>query len=394
MDLLKRAVAPLVIFTLVVIAGFTIIGGGEDDARLTAYFPRTVSLYEGSDVRVLGVSVGTVEKIIPDGTRVRVEMTYDPEVRLPADARAMIISPAIVGDRYVQLTPAYTGGAEMPRNAVLESSSAVPLELDEIYANLDRLTVALGPNGANSGGALSDLLEVTAANFGGQGSQFNQTIRNFGRLSKTLDDNKEELFGAAAELQKFITTLADNDTTVRAFNDSLGRVSTLLAGERQELASSLENLATALTEVGGFVKENREILGTDIKGLNRFAKVLVRQRETLDETLRIAPLALNNLALTYNPDTGTLDTNANVGNLITEIENNPSAVLCALVSANDPDGSICDVIEGLPLPRAATLGPGTGSLYTSSSDATLGGLVPATDASPAVTTTAATGGQS
>ncbi|WP_170285910.1 MCE family protein [Nocardioides rubriscoriae] len=378
MNVLKRALAPLIILTLVAIAGFTLFGGGDDPKKLVAYFPRTVSLYEGSDVRVLGVSVGKVDKIVPDGTRVRVEMTYDASVKLPADAKAMLISPAIVGDRYVQVTPAYTGGKELSANAVLEANSTVPLELDEIYANLDRLTVALGPNGANADGALSDLLEVTAANFGGQGNQFNQTIKNFGRLSTTLDNNKEELFGAAAELQKFITTLADNDSTVRDFNDSLSRVSTLLADERQELAGSIKYLAVALDEVGRFVQDNRDVLRTDIKGIDRVAKVLVKQRAALDETLRIAPLALNNLQLTYNPDAGTLDTNANVGNLFTEIQSNPSAVLCALVSANDPDGSICDLIQSLPLPRAATFGPGTGSLYAASSDNTLGGLVPAT----------------
>lgn len=383
MNALKRAVVPLVIVILVVVAGLTLFKGGDEPNKLTAYFPRTVSLYEGSDVRVLGVAVGKVDKIVPDGTRVKVEMTYDADVKLPADARAMLISPAIVGDRYVQLTPAYTGGKELPRNAELEADSTVPIELDDIYANLDRLTVALGPNGANSDGALSDLLEVTAANFGGQGNQFNQTIQNFGRLSTTLDNNKDELFGAAAELQKFITTLADNDATVRNFNDSLSRVSTLLADERQELAGSLKNLAIALDEVGQFVQDNRQILGTDIKGLNRVAKVLVKQRAALDETLRIAPLALNNLQLTYNPDAGTLDTNANIGSLIGNIESDPTAVLCALVGANDPTGSICDLIRTLPLPRAATFGPGTGSLFTTTSDDTLGGIV------PAVTTTGA-----
>jgi phospholipid/cholesterol/gamma-HCH transport system substrate-binding protein len=377
MSIAKRALAPLVILALVVAAGLVFFRGGDEPNRLTAYFPRTVSLYEGSDVRVLGVAVGKVDKIVPDGTRVRVEMTYDADVRLPKTAKAMIISPAVVGDRYVQLTPAYTGGAEMPRDATLDASATVPLELDEIFGNLDRLTVALGPDGANSEGALSDLLEVTAKNFGGQGNQFNQTIKNFGRLSKTLDNNKEELFGAAAELQKFITTLADNDSTVRSFNDSLGRVSTLLADERQELAGSLKNLAIALDEVGNFVRDNREVLSQDIKGINRVAKVLVKQRTSLDETLRIAPLALNNLQLTYNPDTGTLDTNANIGNLLNEIGSNPTAVLCALVSANDPKGKLCDLIQSLPLPRAATFGPGTGSLYTARSDSTLGGIVPA-----------------
>ena len=84
----------------------------------------------------------------------------------------------------------------------------MPLELDQIYSSLNDLNVALGPDGANKNGALTDLLEVTADNFGGQGEQFHQTISNFSQLSQTLEDNKEELFGSAAQLEEFITTLA------------------------------------------------------------------------------------------------------------------------------------------------------------------------------------------
>ncbi len=372
----QRFAVPLVALLFVVVAGIVVFGGGDDAKKVTAYFPRTVSLYEGSDVRVLGVAVGTVDSIEPQGTQVKVEMTYDADVEIPAQASAMVISPAIVGDRYVQLTPAYTTGEVLPDNSVIEQDrNDVPLELDEIYSGLDRLTVALGPNGANSEGALSDLLQVTAANFGGQGEAFNQTIQDFSTLSETLDNNKDELFDSARELSGFITTLAENDDVVRDFNTSLGQVSTVLSEERQELAGALKNLAVALDEVGSFVQENRAVLGRNISGLDRVFKVFVRQRDNFEETLRIAPLALNNLALTYNPDAGTLDTNANIANLITNIEQNPTAVLCALVSANDPDGSTCDLIESLPLPRAATFGPGTGSSYGDRFDPTLGGFV-------------------
>jgi phospholipid/cholesterol/gamma-HCH transport system substrate-binding protein len=377
MSVLQRAAVPLVLVMLVVAAAVVMFTDREQDKTATAYFPRTVSLYEGSDVRVLGVPVGQVDSITPEGVMVRVEMSYDPEVNIPADARAAIVAPAIVGDRYVQLTPAWSKGDKVLADGARLglNDNQVPLELDEIYANLDRLTVALGPEGANSTGALTDLLRTTAANFDGQGENFNTTLDKFGDLSQTLDDNKEELFGSTAELQRFITTLAENDSTVRGFNDSLGRVSELLADERQELVAALRNLAVALDEVGGFVRDNRQILGKNITGLNRVAKVLVKQREALNETLRIAPLALNNLQLTYNPDTGTLDTNANFGNLIREITTNPSAVLCALVSANDEDGKLCDLIEGLPLPRAATFGPGTGSSSNVETDPSLGGLL-------------------
>ena len=61
---------------------------------------------------MLGVSVGTVDKITPSGTDVVVEMVYDEDVNLPEDAEAVIITPSIVGDRYVQITPVYTGGRD------------------------------------------------------------------------------------------------------------------------------------------------------------------------------------------------------------------------------------------------------------------------------------------
>lgn len=386
MDLIRRGAVPLVLIMLVIAGGLVYLQDQPERNTVTAFFPRTVSLYEGSDVRVLGVAVGTVDEIEPEGQQVKVTMSYDAEVQVPRSASAVIVSPAIVGDRYVQLTPAFEDGDEvLPRAAVLSTSSEIPLELDEIYAGIDEITVALGPDGANSEGALSDLLQVTAANFGGQGENFNTTIKNFGKLSTTLDNNKEELFGAARELQQFIGTLADNDQVVRDFNRSLGRVSSLLAGERRALVRSVRNLATALVEVRDFVADNREVLGDDIRDLDQVLQVLVRRRSDLDEILKTAPVALNNLALTYNPDAGTLDTNSNISNLVTELETNPSAVLCALVSANDENGSICDLIESLPLPRTAPFGYGTGSGYTAPTDGSLGGVVPGAAASDPTT---------
>lgn len=383
MGAFRRIVPLLVIAALVVAAGLSVFRTG-DTKTITAHFPRTVSIYEGSDVRVLGVGVGKVDKVEPSGTDVTVTMHYDADVKVPRDATAVIVAPSIVGDRFVQLAPVYTRGPQLPDGAVLQTDrTQVPLELDEIFGSIDKLTVALGPTGANANGALTDLLDSTAANFGGQGANFHTTIENFSKLSQTLDDNKEELFGSAAELEKFINTLATNDDTVRSFNKSLGQVSTTLAGEREELAASLKNLSTGLGKVADFVKENRDILSKNISGLNRVTKVLVKQRAALEETLRTAPLALNNLALTYNPQAGTLDVNANIGELLNQITSDPATLLCGAVSAVDQAGSACNLIKTL-LPktasRAATfgsVGAGTGTSYGVESDPTLGGLVAA-----------------
>jgi phospholipid/cholesterol/gamma-HCH transport system substrate-binding protein len=311
------------------------------------------------------------------GTSVEVTMHYDAGVKIPQDANAVIIAPSIVGDRYIQLTPVYQSGGTLADGETLDMGrTAVPLELDQIYSSIDELTVALGPTGANKNGALSDLLESTAANFGGEGAKFHQTIQDFSKLSQTLDNNKEELFGSAAELEGFISTLAQNDSTVRRFNQSLSQVSSVLSGERQELSASLSNLAEALGQVGQFVRDNRDSLGRNIKGLNRVAKVLVKQRGALDEILTTAPVALNNLALTYNPQAGTLDTNANIGELVNQIGSDPATLLCGLLGQSDPTGALCDLVQGIPgLPRTGTFGQGGRATAPEKFDLTLGGLV-------------------
>jgi phospholipid/cholesterol/gamma-HCH transport system substrate-binding protein len=373
LNLVKRLIVPLCLLALVVAAGYAMFST-DKTKKLTAHFPRTISIYVGSPVKVLGVQVGAVDKVTPTGTDVTVEMHYDNNVNIPADAQAVIVSPSIVGDRYVQLTPVYESGPKLADGAVLaDQDTAVPLELDQIYSSLDQLNVALGPNGANKNGALSDLLSTTAQNFGGEGAQFHQTIQDFSTLSQTLDDNKEALFGSARELEGFISTLATNDKTVRQFNQSLSNVSDLLSGEKEELAAALHNLSIGLGDVATFVKDNRDILSKNITHINRVAKVLVKQRAALDETLKDAPIALNNLALTYNPQAGTLDTNANLGELVNQIASDPQTLVCGFLSQTDHSGQLCNLASSL-LKRSAPFG--TGSSYGQPFDQTLGGLVP------------------
>ncbi len=59
---------------------------------------------------MVGVPVGTIDSIKPRASDVEVTMTVRDDVKLPADARAIVIAPNLVSARFVQFTPAYTGG--------------------------------------------------------------------------------------------------------------------------------------------------------------------------------------------------------------------------------------------------------------------------------------------
>jgi virulence factor Mce-like protein len=385
-------VLAIVLVVALLVALLVTFWPGSEKKYVTADFPRTVSLYEGSDVKILGVAVGKVDSVVPAGTKVKVKFSYDSKYKVPADAKAAVISPSIVGDRFVQLTPAYTKGAVLQDNAKLGlDRTATPLELDEIFGSLNKLNIALGPDGANKAapgevGPLTRLLDSTARNFGGQGVQFNKTLKDLGAFTKTLADNKDELFSTLTQVEDFTNTLAKNDGTVRKFNDSLASGADLLAGERQDLAAVLKNLSIAMKQVRGFVKENRSSLTSNISGLNRISKTLVKRRDALDKTLQYAPAALNNLFLAGNVKNGTLDTRDALGELTGQLTQSPAAVLCSFIKQAPGGNSGCDVIKQalgdgpLALPRAKPFAgdPSAKPQVREPIDRTLGGLVEAT----------------
>ncbi len=343
------------------VVGLALAGGvagcgafsGEEVKTLTASFDRAVGLYEKSDVRVLGVRIGEVTKITPDGDDVRVEMQYDAKYEVPADARAVVVAPSIVSDRYVQLTPVYTGGQELEDGAVLATDrTAVPVELDQIYAALDQLNVALGTNGANKDGALSDAISVGADNLKGNGQLLGTTLEDFATFVTTLSEQREDLFGTVANLQDFTTTIANSDQTVRAFNRDLAQVSEQLEGEREDLARAVRELSVALGEVATFVRDNREDLKSNVTNLRAATDAIVRQQNALKEFIDVSPTGLSNLQLAYNPSTGTLDTR---DNNIDGLENDPLFQVCRIIESLGQQIPECErVAETIPFP------PGSG----------------------------------
>lgn len=352
---------------------------------VTARFERAVGLYAGSSVRLHGVTIGSISKVKPDGDGVLVTMKYDRKIDLPAypaDAkvvRAAIIPPSLVSDRYVQLLdfascttgcPVLADGASIGMN-----QTASPVELDDIYAALNKLNVALGPQGANStslsaNGPLSDLINVGAANLDGNGIALGNTIDNLSKAVQTLANGREDLFGTVKNLQVFTDALVANDAQVRKFNDQLDQVTSTLADERGSLAAALTNLTKALSDIAGFIKANGNSIHTDVVGLKDVTGVLDKQKAALNEILAVAPVAVSNLSHTYNPVSGTLDTRDNLGSTQNPLD--PSVICSALVATGNlaklpatstivqTCNAIAKVLGGLP-PLGGSL-PGTGGL--------------------------------
>lgn len=321
------------VLALVLAGSLWWIGTPAAGTRITAYFAKAVGVYPDSEVKVLGVGVGRITAVEPVGDRVRVELTVDDGVEIPADAHAVVVAPSLVSDRYVQLTPAYESGPVMASGTRIPlSRTDTPVELDDLTASVNELATALGPNGANADGALSDVLDTAAANLSGNGKLLNQTIRELSAATEALAASRGDLFDTVDNLQRFTTALADSDAQVRAFNDELAGVSGYLAEDRDELGVALESLGIALTDVHGFVEQNRGALSSNVDKLTGITRALVDQRAAVAEVLDVAPLAMSNFLSTYDAASASFAIRGNLN----ELTYPPVLMLCRTIEAGTP----------------------------------------------------------
>ncbi|MGH8963791.1 MAG: MlaD family protein, partial [Actinomycetes bacterium] len=114
---------------------------------ITAYFTSATAIYPGDEVRVAGVKVGSITSIEPTGGQARITLAVDRNVKIPADAKAILMAQNLVAARYVQLTPAYedVGPTMADGTQIGVERTAVPVEWDQVKDQLMRLASDLGP---------------------------------------------------------------------------------------------------------------------------------------------------------------------------------------------------------------------------------------------------------
>ncbi|NGZ99903.1 MCE family protein [Nocardioides sp. W3-2-3] len=69
---------------------------------IKAYLADSAGLFVGNDVGILGVTVGEITSIEPEGDKVLVTMEIDADQPVPADAGAVVVARSVATDRYIE----------------------------------------------------------------------------------------------------------------------------------------------------------------------------------------------------------------------------------------------------------------------------------------------------
>jgi phospholipid/cholesterol/gamma-HCH transport system substrate-binding protein len=280
-------------------------GGGH--TNLIGYFEESTGTYPGDDVVILGVPVGKIEKIEPQPNRVKITFWYDDKYKVPADAKAVILSPSLVTPRTIQLTPAYTGGPVLQNHTVIpRNRTAVPVEWDDFRQQLEKLTTTLQPTQPGGVSTLGSFVDTAADNLRGQGPNIRDTVIKLSEAVSALGDHSDDLFSTFRNLATLVSALRDSSGLLRQLNQNLAAVTGLLANSPNEVGDAVANLNDVVGDLTSFIAENREPLGTTSDKLASVSQALAQSIPDVKQLLHAGPTAFQNFLNIYQPSQGTL----------------------------------------------------------------------------------------
>jgi phospholipid/cholesterol/gamma-HCH transport system substrate-binding protein len=313
-----------------------------DRTHITAYFDNSNGLFRGDEVRILGVPVGAIDAIDPEPNRVKISFWVDDTVKVPAEVRAAILSPQLVTARAIQLTPAYTGGPVMRSGAVIpQTRTAVPLEWDDLRAQLDKLTATLQPTQPGGVSTLGAFINTAADNLRGQGVNIRDAIIKMSQAFSILGDHSNDIFSTIKNLSVVVAALHDSSGLLRELNGNLASVTALLANDPDEVGHAISDLNTVVADTTSFIADNREALGTTTDKLSSISKAVGDSLDDIKQTLHVAPTAFQNFINIYQPAQSALSGALAINNFA-----NPISFICGAIQAasrlgNEQSAKLC-----------------------------------------------------
>jgi virulence factor Mce-like protein len=270
---------------LVALTGCSVLPGTGGSKRMTAYFPKTTAVYEQSHVKIMGVNVGTIDKITIVGDKIRVDFSIRDDVPVRKDVQASIVPLNLVGERNLVLSPAWTpGNAKAPAGMVIpENRTHVPVEVDEALQGFTNLAKALDPAKVNRA------VGAAARSFQGNGNAFNEALQQTGDLTDNIASQDDQLLEVAKNLSTLAGVVRGREQTLGTLIQNFGTATKVFADERQDIQSLVNNILVLLKDGGKLLTKYQGRLPGDLAVLTRVALVLQGNYQSVGGLIRALP---------------------------------------------------------------------------------------------------------
>lgn len=209
-----------------------------------------------SDVKIHGVTVGTVKSVTLVEGQARVKMEIDSNQRVPRNSTAAVKPKTLFGEKFVDIEPASTaveisGPFLGDGGTIAKTAPTRGTELEDVLAAAYPVLSKIDPT------QLATVLDTLAQAGRGEGPAINQQLGNFQQLAAVAaanDLNTQELLSDFALLSN---SVANDSPTLITLAKSLNVTLPQINARGDEVTSILQNLSRVSNDTANLLDANR-----------------------------------------------------------------------------------------------------------------------------------------
>lgn len=277
--ILRLGLTTLVVMALIVAATFNLSkfpGFGGSSYR--AEFTDASGIRSGNIVQVGGIRAGRVQSVELDDSRVLVTFEVDDGVEFGADSEASVEVLNLLGEKYLELTPAGVGQ--------LAPGDTIPLERTEsaydiigVFSDLTVTTEELDTD------TLKQAFDVLADTVDSAAPEIQASFDGLSRLSRTLSSRDEELQRLFRSSRGVTEVLADRSEDLVELMGSSELVFEELQRRKAAISRLLVNAEALARQLRGLALDNQQQLAPALAQVEGLLDTLNSREKEIKATL-------------------------------------------------------------------------------------------------------------
>jgi phospholipid/cholesterol/gamma-HCH transport system substrate-binding protein len=309
----------IIAFILVTVLGITyamtqyiglprLLGVGQ--FHVSVLMPDTGGLYTGAIVTERGVTVGKVSSVGLNGQDVTADISLNDGTRVPARGlKAAVENTSAIGEQYLELTPAQSGGPYLEAGSVIPARSVtLPPSPATLLATLNTLLESVPEKQLNV--TINQLYDA----FNGTGPQLRQLLTSASALLSAAQQNLTPTKDLLTQLRPVLGTQAANSGAITSFSRNLATVSGQLKASNSALAGTIDQGPGFASELNDLVRQLQPTVPLLLANLTSVSQVTDVYITGLRQVLVIFPADVDNLTATImdSPVKGTANGDFNL----------------------------------------------------------------------------------
>lgn len=249
---------------------------------VNVYFDSATGLAKDVQVEIAGVEVGRVRKISLENGKALVVLRINSDVRLTKDAKAIIRTKGILGDKYVELiqgspsAPLLKEGDRIVKTVPTTDMDSLLITLEEVAKNINRLTNSLanvvgGEKGEASLNSIIENIKEMVATLNKTVQENSDDVRSIISNVRKASEKMEALIAGINDITSKINQgrgtigkLVNEEETVNNLNEALLSLKTITdkinrgegsIGKLINEDETVENINASLTSINDYLQK-------------------------------------------------------------------------------------------------------------------------------------------